>query len=231
MLRSRFADLWRWCRQQDPSRAETQLSLTQLATDIGKDWKQSGYYDAAEPYMEEQWQHIIWPYIQDCDFSCVIDLAVGHGRNTDKLRRLAGTIYAIDINEENIKFCQQRFAGDKKVHLLLNNGFTFTGVTDATVTLVYCFDAMVHFDSDVVRSYLRESARVLKPGGYGFFHHSNYDKNPSGNPHDNPGWRNFMSQNLFIHYCSKEGLDVVRSQIVDWSSPEMDCLTLFHKSL
>ena len=33
---------------------------------------------------------------------------------------------------------------------------------------------MVHFDSDVVRAYLKEFRRILKPGGHGFCHHSNY---------------------------------------------------------
>ena len=48
--------------------------------------------------------------------------------------------------------------------------------------------------------------------------------------HRNPGWRNFMSQALFAHYCSKEGLAVVKSRVIDWELPGSDCITLFRKN-
>ena len=33
---------------------------------------------------------------------------------------------------------------------------------------------MVHFSADLVQAYLRDTARVLKPGGMALYHHSNY---------------------------------------------------------
>lgn len=107
------------------------------------------------------------------------------------------------------------FAGDTRITFLKNGGIKLGGTVDGEATLVYRFDAMVHFDSDIIRSYVREFGRGLKLGGHGFCHHSNYDKNPGVNFRDNPAWRNFMSQPLFLHYCAKEGLEVVRSQIID----------------
>jgi hypothetical protein len=87
---------------------------------------------------------------------------------------------------------------------------------------------MVHFDSDVVRSYLRDSHRALKPGGRGFFHHSNYTggydwrKNPQG--------RNFMSREFFGHYADKEDLTVVKQTLLDRPHhPQLDCLTLVER--
>jgi SAM-dependent methyltransferase len=206
-------------------------SLAQAAADIGADWKHSTYYDSAEQFLEDAWINSIWPFISQCDFSCVVDLAAGHGRNTRKLKEISEKLYVVDIHGENIQFCQERFTGASNIIFLQNNGFTLNGIADEEVTLIYCFDAMVHFDSDVVRAYLHDFHRVLKPGGYGFCHHSNYDKNPGGHFRDNPGWRNFMSQNLFLHYCAKEGLEVVRSQIIDWDTSNQDCLTLFRKPL
>jgi len=230
MGQNRLTDLGHHRRQQTSHALLERSKLTQLAEEVGADWKEADFYDSAEQYMEDAWTYSIWPFIQDCDFSCVIDLAAGHGRNTRKLREIANKLYVVDIREENIQFCQQRFGEGQKIIYLQNDGFTLNGIANVEVSLVYCFDAMVHFDSDVIRSYLREFYRVLKPGGYGFCHHSNYDENPSGDLHSNPGWRNFMSQNLFLHYCIKERLEVVKSQVIDWSGPGTDCLTLFRKA-
>jgi len=38
-----------------------------------------------------------------------------------------------------------------------------------------------------------------------------------------------MSRELFAHYCAKEQLTVLKSTIVDWSEPQLDCFTLFTK--
>ena len=94
------------------------------------------------------------------------------------------------------------------------------------MTFLYCFDSMVHFDSDVVRAYLREFRRVLRPGGTGFCHYSNYTGNPTGSYRDHPGWRNFMSVELFEHYAAKEGLKPVRSR----RRRDHDAVTVFRRS-
>ncbi len=204
-------------------------SLESRARALGENWRDSPYYDRAEPEMERQWAEQIFPLISDCDFSVVVDLAAGHGRNTEKLRHLAGKVYAVDINEANVAFCRERFAGDPRVECLVCDGVSLTGIPDKSVSLVYSFDSMVHFDSDVVRAYLRDIARVLRAGGRGMCHHSNYTGNPTGDFRASPHWRNFMSKELFEHYCHKEGLSVVRAQLLDWELPALDCITVFER--
>jgi ubiquinone/menaquinone biosynthesis C-methylase UbiE len=208
----------------------TENRLRQLAKFVGDDWKQHPYYDEDEQHMDQQWRETVWPFIQSADFSYVLDLAAGHGRNSEKLKQHAKKIHIVDINSENIEFCKKRFAGDSRFLFNQNDGCSLNFIPSASISLVYCFDAMVHFDSDVVRAYLREFARVLRPNGLGFCHHSNYTQNPGGDVHRNPGWRNFMSQALFAHYCSKEGLAVVKSRVIDWELPGSDCITLFRKN-
>jgi acetyltransferase-like isoleucine patch superfamily enzyme/ubiquinone/menaquinone biosynthesis C-methylase UbiE len=194
---------------------------------IGDDWRDHGYYDEVEQYMDQAWQVNIWPIIGGCDLTAVVDLAAGHGRNTRKLLEVAGHVTVADINEENIDACRARFGGDPRVSYLVCDGVSLAGLPDASQSLVYCYDAMVHFDSDSVRSYLADFTRVLRHGGHAFIHHSNYTGNPGGDVHDNPQWRNFMSQELFAHYAVKEGLEVVSSRVIDWSQDaQLDCLTL-----
>ncbi|MDX2110412.1 MAG: class I SAM-dependent methyltransferase [Verrucomicrobiota bacterium] len=198
-------------------------------TSVGDPWKNHPYYEEVEKYMESLWSSCIWPHIQKCDFTAVMDLAAGHGRNSVPLSQHAGRITIVDIHGENVEFCRNRFAGDTRFTFIQNDGLTLKEIPTGSLSLAYCFDAMVHFDSDVVRSYLAEIARVLQPGGHGFIHHSNYTGNPTGTYQDNPGWRNFMSKELFAHYCAKEGLVVLEQEVMDWSAPKSDCVTLFQK--
>jgi SAM-dependent methyltransferase len=202
-------------------------ALERLAAEEAAIWKQNPYYEHAEPYMESLWQGLIWPIVADFDFTVTIDLACGHGRNTAFLVPLAQRLYAMDVNEENVAFCRARFAGTPQVVPVRNNGLSFDPVADGEATAIYCFDAMVHFDSDVVRAYLVDAARVLRPNGRAFFHHSNYGGAPAGHFHQNPHIRNFMTKELFAHYAAKSGLRVVSQRAIDWAdAPELDCLSV-----
>jgi len=195
----------------------------------GAEFRNSPYYDMAEPDMAEQWEALIWPLIQRADFSRVLDLAAGHGRNSARLQAVADQIIVVDIAQENIEYCRERFRGDDRFTFIKNDGISLAGVADASVSLVYSFDSMVHFDSDVVREYLKEFRRILKPGGSGFVHHSNYTGDPSGHFTTAPHWRNFMSKELFAHYCYKCGLEVVEQRVIDWELSRLDCLSIFRR--
>lgn len=134
------------------------------------------YFAHAEPHMAKQWNNIIWPIIKDADFTHTIELACGHGRNTEFLRRLAKTVDLVDVNENCIEACRVRFGSEKDsctfgYHVTSGNVLP---VGDTTMTFGYSWDSMVHFDKLVVQDYVREFARVLKPGGTAFLHHSNY---------------------------------------------------------
>jgi SAM-dependent methyltransferase len=207
-------------------------AIETAARHVGRDWKQSSYYETAEKAMEKQWQEMIWPFLTAddtrLDFSVVAELAAGHGRNSAKLLPLTDELHLIDINEENIEFLRTRFSADSRVHFHETDGYSLPFFSGNSVTLVYCFDAMVHFDSDVVRSYLQEISRILRPGGHAFIHHSNFTGNPGGDVHANIAWRNFMSRELFAHYAIKERLTVVRQKLIDWTWDKrfIDCFTL-----
>jgi ubiquinone/menaquinone biosynthesis C-methylase UbiE len=208
----------------------TDEKLSKLAAYSGDPWPPDDpYFPLAEPHMIPLWEGLVQPMIEGCDFSHTIDLAAGHGRNSAILLTLAKRLTVMDIQPGNIEVCRRRFSGREGIEFLVNNGFDLQPVRDRDVTLVYCFDAMVHFDSDVVRSYLRDTRRVLAPGGRGFFHHSNYTggcdwlTSPSG--------RNFMTKEMFAHYANKEGLTVLAQSIIDWSGqPHLDCLTLVERA-
>jgi SAM-dependent methyltransferase len=205
--------------------------LASLAAYSGDPWTPNNpYFDIAEKDGRWLYENLVWPFIEDCQFADVLDLAAGHGRNSALLLQHAGNLTITDVQRGNVDFCRKRFGEQPNISYAVVNGYDFYPVTDDSLTLIYCFDSMVHFDSDVVRSYLRDSLRVLRPGGRGFFHHSNYTGG-----HDwrrNPNARNFMSKELFEHYALKEGLRVVRQKTINWGSLEnSDCMSLVEKPL
>jgi SAM-dependent methyltransferase len=197
-----------------------------LANFVGQDWHADApYFNAAEPEMERRWETMLWPFLEGCDFRRSVDLAAGHGRNTRKLLEQSGceTVYAVDINQDNVDFCAARFKGEPRVRCLRNDGLAIPEIETRSITLFYCFDAMVHFDSDVVRLYLREIRRLLVPGaGRAFLHHSNDTSRPGADFHGHRHWRNFMSAELMAHYAAKEGLAVEKQKKIDWNRDKTD---------
>ena len=191
------------------------------------------YYGDNEQYMEDQWNWFIWRKIKDFDLSHVVDLACGYGRNTVKLLPHAGHVSLVDVNPDAIAKCRERFAaaGDK-VSYHLTEGKELVGIADASVTAIYSWDAMVHFEQEVMDAYAREFARVLKPGGQGFIHHSNYGA--IGAPRhwqDNPSWRSNTSAASVAAALAAAGLEVIDQELQSWNwVDDLDCKTRFRKS-
>jgi ubiquinone/menaquinone biosynthesis C-methylase UbiE len=193
----------------------------------------SGYYAVAEPDMELQWEQVILPMIRAADFRTVLELAPGHGRNTRKLLELAREIHLVDVNRSCIEACQRRFGAGTarcRLHYHVNDGRSLPFIADGSMSFVYSWDSMVHFDKRVVHDYVREFARVLAAGGTGFVHHSNHG---AFSDHDvfteNPAWRSNVSAALFASYCAEAGLEIVEQRLLDWFVKDLDCLSSFRK--
>jgi SAM-dependent methyltransferase len=222
-------------------------TLPDLARRSGDPFAVGIYFNTAERVIRRQWNYYIWPRIHDADFSCVVDLACGHGRNTARLVPLAKRVIAVDINTECVDFVRRRFAGEPKVEVVQNDGASLSAIASNSVTLVYCWDAMVHFEPEIVEAYVREMARVLRPGGRGFIHHSNWTRGFGQDFQAQPGWRNFMSKDQFGGYLRSAGLEIERQDIIDWDASKpwwktlwglrpskkpivaLDCISTFHK--
>jgi SAM-dependent methyltransferase len=115
-----------------------------------------------------------------------------------------------------------------------NNGIDLSAVPDASVTFVYCFDAMVHFYPEVVRKYIKEFRRVLAPKARGFVHYSNNHANPQADYRDHPGWRNYMSREIFEAWLVEDGLRPIKSayvrgvmEVITEDDGNCDAITLF----
>lgn len=210
-------------------------NIMQLANEQSKVWEESPYYDEAE-----RWNHVFWGegteffnLFRKLNLEITLELACGHGRHSEYiLHRFNDEITSVimmDILQSNVEHCKKRIHSDK-VTFIKNDGIHLNGVGDNYCTSIFCYDAMVHFDREVVLSYLQETYRVLRLGGMGLFHHSNYSENPNTHFSQNPHARAFMSAELFSNYAKQAGLKVVEQRIIRWgNNPDLDCITLVSK--
>jgi ubiquinone/menaquinone biosynthesis C-methylase UbiE len=195
-------------------------------------YQDNPYFDMAEPYMEGQWKQI-WPLIRESDFSRVLEIAPGYGRNSAKLAEHAGEIHLVDVNPACIEKCRDRFSdyqGTCTFYFYVNDGHTLPEISPDSITFIYSWDSMVHFDRRVMRDYISEFARTLAPRGTGFIHHPNY-----GTVSDDTDWqshphcRSNMTRELFEAYCKDAGLRMVFQKIIDWGEKDLDCISIFEK--
>ena len=198
----------------------------------GAGWEENPYYANAEKYTPVFWGEgtLFRQLFARLQLDAVLELACGHGRHSFQIKDKAKKLILMDIHESNIAASQRRLAGHPDCTILLNNGYDFQPVANESLTAIFCYDAMVHFEPELVESYIKDSARVLKPAGMALFHHSNLIP-PEGNTYgQNPGWRNRMNQLLFQRHVVDAGLCVLHSTVISWGGvAELDCVSLIQK--
>jgi ubiquinone/menaquinone biosynthesis C-methylase UbiE len=190
------------------------------------------YHGVAASHMDQQWKTLIEPVLAHypIDYSRTIDFAAGYGRNTRKLLEAgAAHVTMVDVNPECVAHLETHFPRDR-TSAVLNDGAGLAGLDTSAFTFLYTFDAMVHFDLEIVISYIPEFARVLKLGAHAFVHHSNDAANPGGDFRQNPHWRNFMSAAIFKHIAVRSGFDVIRQETFSWGEPDIDCITVLQRN-
>ena len=196
------------------------------------------YYAHAEPEMDWQWRMLVEPYIRDVDLSSVLELAPGHGRNSAKLvQQGARVLHLVDVNQTCIDACRARF-GDRhgvcQLFFHVTGGDTLPFIESGSISFVYSFDSMVHFDKSIVRAYLGEFSRAMRPGATGFLHHSNFGAfHPNSDWAKNHGNRSDMSAALFREYCAEVGLEVTGQMMHGMKEgrgmENLDCVSLIRK--
>jgi SAM-dependent methyltransferase len=123
---------------------------------------------------EAQWWGTLRPRLHTfLPTSTILELGPGHGRWTQYLKDLCDELILVDLAENCIEACRSRFAADGHIKYFVNDGKSLAAIADRSVDLAFSFDSLVHAEADALESYARELARVLKPDGVGFIHHSN----------------------------------------------------------
>lgn len=165
----------------------------------------------------------------------ILEIAPGYGRWTHFLKDLCQHLVIVDLAENCIEGCKERFADASNIEYHVNDGKSLEMIADKSIDFAFSFDSLVHADANSLRSYLQQLSAKLKPNGTGFIHHSNlgaYIKDGVIPPEINSKmWRDpGMSAKLFAEFCDQAGLRCVSQELTDWTAnPEhlIDCFSVF----
>src|SRR5580698_4043752 len=95
-----------------------------------------------------------------------LEIGCGPGRLVKTLSRHFGEIHGVDVSDEMIVLARERLADIPHAHFHANDGSSLGQFADDSFEFVYSYAVFQHIPSrDVVAEYMRETARVLKPGG------------------------------------------------------------------
>jgi ubiquinone/menaquinone biosynthesis C-methylase UbiE len=103
----------------------------------------------------------------------ILELAPGHGRVSQYLKDMCDRLVLVDLAENCIEGCRQRFAGAANIDYYVNDGRSLAMIPDESVDLIVSWDSLVHVEMDVLGGYLSQFRRILKPDGTAWLHHSN----------------------------------------------------------
>lgn len=169
-------------------------------------------------------------YFEKLDLRNVIELACGRGRHISHYIHLAGKVTLVDILEENIQFCRERFHTYKNIDYYKNNGFNLEKLSGNKYSSLFTYDSMVHFELIDIYEYLKDIYRVLENGGRALFHHSNYTANYKADFAHAPHARCFMNKDIFAYLAYRAGFEILEQTVIDWKNEkELDCITLLEK--
>ena len=95
-----------------------------------------------------------------------LEIGCGPGRLMKPLSRHFAEIHGVDVSDEMIRIARERLKDIPHAHVHATNGADLSEFPADSFDFVYSYAVFQHIPSrDVVFEYLRETRRVLKPGG------------------------------------------------------------------
>jgi len=198
-----------------------------------------------------QWYGCILPRIQSfIPTDSIVEIACGYGRWTQFLKDMCQNLTAIDLSEECIQACRQRFSDCSNVEYHVNDGKSLHMIPDSSANFVFSFDSLVHADESVLTEYISQLPRIMKDEGIAFFHHSNLGeyygtyakvrKIPKlesllrrlGILEKKLHWRDFgVSASVVERLAEEHGMSCISQEIIPWGTKraKIDCFSVIVK--
>ncbi len=192
------------------------------------EWPEQGdEWSVAWGVVEMHWHGSILPRLAafvPCDH--ILEIAAGFGRFTQFLKEKCNRLTVVDLAPRCIDACRQRFADSTHIAYHVNDGKSLAMIADRSVDLAFSYDSLVHAEAEVIRAYLGELARVLRPDGVAFLHHSNIgaliDPETGKLPFVDPHMRaQSVTAWLVAEWAEAAGLACVSQELINWGSEHL----------
>ncbi|HKD06600.1 MAG TPA: methyltransferase domain-containing protein [Bryobacteraceae bacterium] len=96
----------------------------------------------------------------------VLEIGCGSGRITRALAETFGEVFAVDISGEMIRQAREGLRDIPNAHVFQNSGSDLKVLGDIQVDFAFSYIVFQHIpDRAVIRNYVREAHRLLRPGG------------------------------------------------------------------
>lgn len=104
--------------------------------------------------------------LAECD---MVEIGCDLGRMTHRFAQLFRHVYAVDVSREMLTRAKSIWSSLDNVSFTLGNGMDLQPIASGSVHFVFSYLVLQHApDPEIVLTYIRESARVLLPGGVAF---------------------------------------------------------------
>lgn len=205
-------------------------------------WKKFDWSNRGEEWCagfggaDAAWEHAILPRITHfLPTGHILELGPGYGVWTERLRGLSERMTLVDLAPNCIAACRKRF-GKTNMKYHTNNGRSLAMVELGSIDFVFSFNSLVHADREVMREYVRQLGSKMKPGAFGFIHHSNlgeYETEIGTMDRADEHWRGRdMTAERFREDCQAARLACVHQEIIPWGSDRfIDAISLFTKPM
>lgn len=138
--------------------------------------------DFSKPYNEldfneqlKKWNKSIELSLRDIFYNIpshsewkILEIGCGIGRLIKPLREIYNQVDGVDISEKMVEYSKEYLSdGKPNGNIYLNDGMTLEMLSDNTYDFVYSMITFQHIRSyTIVKKYLDETLRILKPGGH-----------------------------------------------------------------
>lgn len=120
-------------------------------------------------YMRD---HYVLPYVKPDQVA--LEIGPGGGRWTRYLLGFS-RLYVVDYHAELLQELRRSF-NQPNMQFIVNHGTDFPGVPEHSVDYVISVACFVHLEAHLIAAYLKNIARILKPGGNVFVTYSDKTK-------------------------------------------------------
>jgi SAM-dependent methyltransferase len=170
----------------------------------GHDWSKHGEEWTRTPeWKETVVSRFLLPHVPEG--VSVLEIGPGGGRWTEVLQRRARQLYVVDVSEQAIQLCRERFQACSNIEYFVGTGRTLP-LPNSSVEAIWSYDVFVHVNPVDARSYFHEFQRILKPGGTAVIHHPG---SSSARNYRERAWRSDLTDKMVLDFARESGLEVL----------------------